>query len=217
MTHSYCLTLADGSLLAVTADRCRRDGSFMLFETRGPASQRRWSVACAVYKGHVNGIERDRHGPLARISRPGRRNHGGLRLPETASPMTGHPNQREIDELCAGVYLLTETEIHRLSDAWTDGASHRLARWQGLHPDTPAAPDLLRIMLGLPVLVPVYVAQPIRQRAIGALADAFIAAYGRPRLTPALYRTLMRTYWHAVAFTAGASDRQGDPEGDPDA
>lgn len=68
--------------------------------------------------------------------------------------MACHPNQREIDELYAGLCLLTASGVYRLSDTWTDGAPHRRARARALHPDTPAAPELLRILLALPVLVP---------------------------------------------------------------
>lgn len=115
--------------------------------------------------------------------------------------MARHPNQREIDELYAGLCLLTEGGVHRLSDAWTDGPAHRRARDRALHPDTPAVPDLLRILLALRILVPASAPEPIRARAINALSDAFSAAYGRFRLSPSQYDTLMRAYWHAIAFT----------------
>lgn len=216
MTRSYCLTLADGCLLVVVADRCRREGACILFETRDPAAREGWAVKRLIYRGRLHGTDVTSGSQLPEGGTcPAEQSSaaGPGRLPARERvPVTPHPNQREIDELYAGLHLLTDVEVYRLSDTWTGGPARRRARWRALHPDTPAVTDCLRILLGLPVLVPTRVPEPIRDRAVNALSDAFVAAYGRPRLTPALYQILMRAYWHAVAFTAGAGegyDRSG--------
>lgn len=58
MPRCYRLTLVDGSLLAFTADRCRRDGRTMLFETRTGTSVRAWTVTRAFHHAHLRRIER---------------------------------------------------------------------------------------------------------------------------------------------------------------
>lgn len=200
MKYCYCLTTVDGSLLALAAHRCCR-------ETRTPTTKRFLSY----------GVRDSLQTPVSYRTlraRPQRRNtvrarmHPRRHLPTISThaflfhekPVSTdlHPNQREIDGLYANLYLLTEAEIYRLSDTWIEGRAHRVARDCALHPDTPAVPEALRLLLALPVIIPAYVPESIRARAVSALADAVIAVYGRPQLNPAQYRILMRAYWHAV-------------------
>lgn len=115
--------------------------------------------------------------------------------------MARHPNQDEIDKLHAALVGLTEVEMYRLADVWTNGTPHRIARHRALHPDTPGVPEALRILLALPVLAPTGIPERVRGRALNALADAFTAAYGRPRLPPSQYHALMEPYWYAIALT----------------
>ncbi len=65
MTRCYCLTLIDGSLVAFTADRCRRDGPVVLFETHTGDAEHPWTVVRALHHDHVCHIERPRRKPAA--------------------------------------------------------------------------------------------------------------------------------------------------------
>ncbi len=201
MTYCSCLTQVDGSLLVWAARRCCRDVRTDISERSlrrgacGP-SQAPVSFRASRARAHRRSSARARACPrrLSTTAAPVSLSR------EKSVPIALHPNQQEIDEIRASLRLLTEAEVYRLSDTWIDGRAHRLARDCALHPDTPAVPEALRLLLALPVIIPAYVPESIRARAVSALTDAVIAAYGRPRLNPAQYRILMRPYWHAVAF-----------------
>lgn len=124
----------------------------------------------------------------------------------TIDNLEDHPNLGEVLGVLAQLAHITDRDVPRLAEAWTNNATVAEARDRALSPDSPLVLEVLAAFEALVALFEddlrgeaayVTVDPSVTTTALKAVRDAIAGAYARPALSRSEHSALMRP-WRAV-------------------
>ena len=117
-----------------------------------------------------------------------------------------HPNLPEVLGVLGQLAHITDDDLPRLAEAWTNTVAVASARDRALSPDSPLICEVLAAFDAIGALFAddlageadyVLLDASVTVRALKAVRDAIAAVYARPVLSRSEYTALLRP-WHAV-------------------
>jgi hypothetical protein len=140
----------------------------------------------------------------------------------TVDRLEDHPNLSEVLGVLAQLAHVSDSDLPRLADAWTNTSAVAQARDRALSPDSPLVLEVLASFEAVASLFEddlrgeaayVIVDPAVTTTALKAVRDAIAAAYARPVLSKAEHALLIRP-WRAVYPTATVDEPDLGPQGE---